>query len=91
MSYVTVEGPSADSTKNRREREANNQHEEFRTKLGRFQMELDSLGVAAEADVDRLPDLDFDEYVFEAGTDPDISASDRKRVSEDDPLFETLG
>lgn len=90
MSYVTVEGPSADSTRDRREREANNQPEAFRTKLRRFQMELDSLGVAAEADVDRLPDLDFDEYVFEAGTDPDISASDRKRVSEDDPLFGTL-
>ncbi|MEZ3116520.1 hypothetical protein RYH80_11435 [Halobaculum sp. MBLA0147] len=90
MSYVTVEGPSADSTRDRREREADNQHQAFRTKLRRFQMELDGLDVTAEADVDRLPDLDFDEYVFEAGTDPDISASDRTRISEPDPLFETL-
>lgn len=90
MSYVTVEGPSADSTKNRREREAQNQREKFRTKFARFQMELDSLDVVVEADVERLPDLDFDEYVTEAGTEPSISSSERQSVPEDDPLFEVI-
>ncbi len=90
MSYATVEGPSAESTKNRRKREARSQREEFRVKFDRFQMELDGLDVNVEADLDRLPDLDFDEYVLEADTEPDITPSDQQEVPEDDPLFETL-
>ncbi|MEZ3142498.1 hypothetical protein [Halobaculum sp. MBLA0143] len=90
MSYVTVEGPSADDTKARRRREASGQRELFEAKLGQFQMAVDGLGVAVEATTDRLPNLEFDDYVEEAGVEPDILAGEQRSVPDDDPLFEVV-
>ncbi len=86
MSYNTVEGPSAPSTRDRREREMKDQNFEFQLKFDRLEMESDTPGVAIDADVDRLPDLE----PVELGAEPVISESDLEEVPQDDPAFSLL-
>ena len=86
MSYNTVEGPSAQKTRNRREEEINSQKAIFHKELGELKMNSDTQGIEISADVDRLPDLeaiDFD-------SDPAIAENELEEIPTEDPVFSIL-
>jgi hypothetical protein len=86
MSFNTVDGPSAPSTRDRRRREIAGQKSVFKLELDRLRMESNALDVAVEADVGRLPDLG----PVDVGPDPVVPEGDVEAVPSDDPAFSVL-
>lgn len=86
MSYNTVEGPSAETTRNRRKREIKTQRHEFKHFYNRLEMESDHLETDINIDTERLPDLE----VIEHDPNPAISEEEIKEIPRDDPAFSIL-
>lgn len=86
MSYTTVSGPSAEETRDRRERELQIQHVTFREKLYQLQSDIESLDISVACDTERLPELEPYEMNEEEILDPSVVES----ISDEDPAFELL-
>lgn len=86
MSYQTVSGPSAEETRDRRERELQIQHVTFREKLYQLESDTESLDIPVTCDVKRIPELE----PYEMNEEDILETSAVEPVSDEDPAFELL-